>query len=477
MKALKDIIKLAPYKPSGGLKGELYHLVKNLNYDSTEVKQHFQDIGKVKQLYSVNRHLKESLLSSILTMPLHGIKKSIATRIKLLRKQLQVRILLYIGSSVAGVRVAIDTIVIAEQNEEFEIVYNLCRELIREYSTIQKDNIKYKKYREKFDKVEVYLRNEVLAEKTYRDLLYAIHTKSSIDNFDTKIKSLDAVKNDNYKFNYFYFTTKSVYYQLIDNYTALIDNNKKAHRFFNSLNFDTHYIAKVGFLSDLIPYYIINEQFGNAETTINTCLDITPNNSYNWHRILIYKALLGFYSDKPRMSLKAYKTAHILKKRFKNKAITETWHLIKGYLVLLEKVDKLDKSDMSESFRLRKYLNIEEQQRNDEQKANLLVLELLHLLVDNERVKFFEKQERVEGFIQSRFRAHRFKRTRHFLRLLKSVVRGNYHPVGVKAHAERQIKNLSKSKIDINVIDVEVVPYEVLWNLVFTFLGRKGKTR
>jgi len=477
MKALKDIIKLAPYKPSGGLKGELYHLVKNLNYDSTEIKQHFQDIGKGKQLYSVNRHLKESLLSSILTMSLYGINKSVATKIKLLRKQLQARILLYIGSRVAGVRVAIDTIVIAEQNEEFEIMYNLCRELINQYSTTQRDNIKYKKYREKFDKVEEYLRTEILAEKTYRDLLYAINTKSPIDGFDAKIKDLDAIKNDNYKFNYFYFTTKSVYYQLVGNYQALIDNNKLAHKFFSSLNFDAHYIAKVGFLSDLIPYYIINENFGNAETTINTCLDIIPTNSYNWHRVLIYKALLGFYSNKPRMSLKAFKTAQALKKRFKNKVITETWHLIQGYLVLLEKVGKLNTSEMSESFKLRKYLNIEEQQRNDEQKANLLILELLHLLVDKDRKKFFERLERVEGFIQSRFRAHRFQRTRHFLRLLKSVVRGNYHPVSVQAHGERQIKNLSKSKIDINVIDIEVVPYEILWSLVFAFLGGKSKVR
>ena len=143
----------------------------------------------------------------------------------------------------------------------------------------------------------------------------------------------------------------------------------------------------------------------------------------------------------------------------------------------MEKLGKLDKSEMSESFRLRKYLNIEEQQRNDEQKANLLVLELLHLFVDKERKKFFEKQERVEGFLQNRFRAHRFQRTRHFLRLLKSIVRGNYHPVGVKAHAERQIKNLSKSKIDINVIDIEIVPYETLWSLVFALLRGKNKAR
>ena len=151
MKALKDIIKWSNYKPAGGLKGELYDLVKNKNYDSKEVKQHFNSIGKLGQLYSVNRHLKESLLGSVLTMPLHSFRSSLRIRIKLLKKQLQARILLYIGSNIAGTKLAIDTIVAAEKMQDFETVHILCRELINQFSISQPMAAKYRKYRAKME--------------------------------------------------------------------------------------------------------------------------------------------------------------------------------------------------------------------------------------------------------------------------------------------------------------------------------------
>ena len=471
MKVLKDIIKWSNYKPSGGLKGELYDLVEKRNYDSNEVREHFGSIGKLNQLHSVNRHLKESLLNSILTMPLYTVGKSVRNRIRLLRKQLQARILLYVGSSIAGTKLAIDTIVIAEKAEDFETVHLLCRELINQFAISQPDNIKYQKYRKKLEEIEQYLQEELLAEKAHSDIAYCYNAKKSIHHFKKIIERLDIISNTNFRFNYYYYSTKSIYYQLSENYPKLINNNKAAYSFFNSLELEVHYGTKLNFLADLVPYYIISNQFGQAETTINTCLEMPPKGSYNWHRILIYQSILGFYSSKPKMSLRAYKLAHAFPKKFKNQAIAKNWHLILGYLEFFKKIDggnyKLTQNN-EKSFKLGKYLNVEEEKRNDVQKANLIILELLHLFVDGKHSAYFEKLERVESFIQSRFRAHRFKRTRHFLRLLKSVVRGNYYKPLVLAHGKRQLKNLDNTVEDMTIesIDLEIVPYEVLWSIV-----------
>lgn len=475
MKALKDIIKRVSFKPNGGLKGELYHLVKNQNYDSNEVKEHFKEIGKLGQLNAVNQHLKDSLLNSVLTMPLYTVDRSIKNRIRLLRKELQARILLYIGSKIGGTKVAIDTIVVAEKNQEFEVVHRLCKELINLYSISQPDTLKYRKYRTKMDEVEKFIQEELQAEKSYFEIRHYHNTNQSIVQFPNIITKLNQIKNTNFKFNFFRFSIKSFYYQLTNDHANLVANNKAAYTFFDLVQIETHYITKLNFISDLIPYYISANQFIQAESAVNTCLELPPKGSYNWHRILIYKAILGLYSNKPRMSLRAFKTAHALRKRFNNKTIVEYWHLILGYLVLLEKVGELDRSELSEKFKLGKYLNVEEEKRNDIQKANLIILELLHLLVDGEHSKYLEKLEKVESFIQSRFRAHPFKRTRHFLRLLKSVVKGNYHVPLVEAHGKRQLKNLAATRKDLTIetIDLEIVPYELLWGLVLVLLKRK----
>jgi len=53
-------------------------------------------------------------------------------------------------------------------------------------------------------------------------------------------------------------------------------------------------------------------------------------------------------------------------------------------------------------------------------------------------------------------------------------VKGNYHITLVKAHAKKQLKNLENTKqdMDISNIDIEVIPYELLWELALDFLPK-----
>lgn len=473
MQVLREIIKRSSVKPKGGLKAELYHLVNEKDYDDQKIKEHFNKIGKIKQLHSVNRHLKEYLLEDILTSSLFSLNKALRKRIRLLKRKLQAKILLYTGSKIAGIKLAIDTIVMAEKGQDFETVHALCRELIIQFSIVQPDIQKYRKYRKKMEEAWQHLTEELLAEKTYGDIVHSHNTKEPIDVFPEQFRQLDqiALSNKHYKFNYYYYSTKSFYYQLTKDYQQLIDNNKAAYHFFEQLNLDLHYAIKLSFLSELIPYYIIEQKFGLADSTIHTCLEMPLRGTYNWHRILIYKAATGFYSNKPDISLSAYKTAQSIKKKFDNQVITEKWHLIKGYLALYHKSQRIH---YDANFKLSKFLNIEEKQKNDEQKANLIILELLHLLADGKRSLFYKKLERVEGYIATRFRAHTFKRTRHFLRLLKCVVKGNYHIPLVQAHGKKQLKNLKNTKddLEVHIIDLEIVPYELLWEVALGFLRR-----
>ena len=69
------------------------------------------------------------------------------------------------------------------------------------------------------------------------------------------------------------------------------------------------------------------------------------------------------------------------------------------------------------------------------------------------------------------------RRTRYFLRMLKAVETGDYHPVRVPTHAKKNYELLKKitTPIDVNVFDVEPVPYEILWDIVLEKLQRKSR--
>ena len=286
------------------------------------------------------------------------------------------------------------------------------------------------------------------------------HIPKAIDEL-----KLIAANNNNHKFRYYYYSTCNIYYQITNQQEKVIENNKTAYHFFAKQQESLNYIYKFNFLVDLIPIYLIQKKFADAENTLKICLELPPENSFNHHKTLLLQTYLGFRSNKPKIAQHAYKVAHTTPTKFDSTVIDQRWHLIKGYLALYHKLGLIH---FDQPFRLKSFLNITETQKDHNQKANLIILELLHLLVDKDYSKFYAKLERVEAFISKRFKAHEYKRTRYFLRMMKAVVKGNYHGKLVLAHAKRQIKLLAKTTedFDVDTIEREIVPYEILWDLV-----------
>ncbi len=467
MEVLRDIAKLSNYRPNNGLKLELFSLANEQHFGRLEAAAHFEKQGKKGQFLVVYKRLKDALLEGITDDSFKNLPTSSQIKFRLWKKHLQTKILILAGRKTAGIKLAIETITIAEKLDQFEIVQSLCKRLIQHYSSIQPNFQKFHKYQTKLNHASAILYDEMKAISVYYDLILCYNKGKSINHLPTAISELKliALNNNHYKFRFYYYSIINIYAQITNEQEKVIHNNRKAYQFFSKQKKILPYIYKFNFLVDIIPIYLLKKKFADTETTLRNCLTLPPPNSFNHHKTLIYQALLGFHSNKPKIAQHAYKVAHAKPTKFDSTVIDQRWHLIKGYLALYHKLGLIQ---FDQPFRLKSFLNIPEAQGNHNQKANLIILELLHLLVDKEYTKFYAKLERVEAFISKRFKAHEYKRTRYFLRMMKAVTKGNYHGKLVLAHAERQSKLLVKSTESLNVdtIEREIAPYEILWDLV-----------
>ena len=467
MEVLRDIAKLSNYRPNNGLKLELFSLANDQSIGRLDAIDHFEKKGKKGQFLVVYKRLKDALLEGVTDDSFKNLPNSSQIKFKLWKKHLQTKILLLAGRKIAGVKLAIETITLAEKHDQFEIVQSLCIKLIHHYSTIQPNFQKFQKYQIKLTNSSAMLYEETKAISVYFNLILCYNKGKDISHLPEAINELTLItlKNNHPKFRFYYYSVINLYYQIAAEQEKVIHNNKTAYHFFSKQEKELPYTYRFHFLVDLIPIFLIRKKFADAETTLRNCLALPPANSFNHHKTLIYQALLGFHSNKPKIAQHAYKVAHTTPTKFDSTVIDQRWHLIKGYLALYHKLGLIQ---FDQSFRLQSFLNIPETQGNHNQKANLIILELLHLLADKNYPVFFAKLERVEAFITKRFKAHEYKRTRYFLRMLKAVVKGNYHSKLVSAHAKRQIKLLAKTTAALNVdtIEREVVPYEILWDLV-----------
>ncbi|MFK7983731.1 MAG: hypothetical protein AB8G86_27390 [Saprospiraceae bacterium] len=474
MELLKHITQLSTYRPEGGLKKELYQLVVEENYNRTQAKRHFEDKQYKSNFRVVYKNLKDSLLDGVITTPLHKLPNLIRSRLQVWKKQLQYRIFIQIGDKEAGIKLATETLIAAEQNEQFEVVHTICRDLLSYYSTSHPNTQKYQKYRQKYTKVTKLMFEEAKAEIIYRDFLYNYHSKQPITSFSLDIAELEtiALSNDKYKFRYYFYALKSLYLKLIKDSDALLVHNKIAYTFFNQLGKDLHYVVKLNFIAGSIPYYILKNQFPATEHAINLALSVAPKHSFDWQRILIYQSILGFYSQKPKIALRAFNLSkQVPSKKNTSEVLFDKWYLIEGYLAFFGAIGRIPPM---ESFRLSRWLNITERRNKPAQKANLIIIELLYHLATKNHAKYFRKTEQIESYINTHFKAHTYKRTRYFLRMLKAVVKGNYHHDLVPIYAAKQLTKLRAAQSELNseVIELEIIPYELLWEEVLLRLKR-----
>ena len=212
MELLKRITQLSTYRPESGLKKELYQLVVEENYNRTQAKRHFENQQYKSNFRVVYKNLKDSLLDGVILTPLHKLPNLIRNRLQVWKKQLQYRIFIQIGDKEAGIKLATETLNVAEQNEQFGVIHTICRDLLTYYSTSHPNTQKYQKYRKKYSKATKLMQEEARAEIVYRDLLHAHHTRQSINHFSLDIVELEtiALKNDKYKFRYFFYSLKSL---------------------------------------------------------------------------------------------------------------------------------------------------------------------------------------------------------------------------------------------------------------------------
>ena len=146
MEALKSITKLSTYRPKRGLKKVLFNLIQKKGFSRKEAETYFKERKKGSQFSVVYKRLKTDLLEGILNTSLSQFSKSSADKIKIWKRHLQTKMLLRIQNKTAGIKQAIHTVVMAEKNEEWEVVLSLCRELMIQYSLISPNTLKYNKY-------------------------------------------------------------------------------------------------------------------------------------------------------------------------------------------------------------------------------------------------------------------------------------------------------------------------------------------
>ena len=466
MIVLKDIAFFSNFKPVQGDLLKLFQLVIEKDIDKSQIIDQFQSKNHFNVVY---KRLKDKMLDGILLNSFKGLPKTQQQHLKIRKRSLESIMLIYSNKKYTGIKIAQETLQSAEKHGLVDIVLTMSRELENHFAVMGRYKSKWEKYRDKTIIYLEYFTQECLAQSLFSELANCLQYKRDPEYLLPRITELSELTQTNkqYKFRLYYYSIKNLYARSKNDQVAIIETCQEAISFFSSLSTILPYTTQWNFKYQMIPIYLNQKKYAQAELTIKDCIAYPILGSYNWHLTLLYQAILGFYSNKPKITSTAWKNAKPQQKKAQSDLIISRWEIIYAYLNIFAQLGHIE---ILGSFRLYRFIN--DTNPVPKAKPNLYIIELLYLLVKKKKIEYMKRVEGVESYIQSQKPMSR--RTRYFLRMLKAVEMGDYHPVRVTAHAKKNynlLKNITMP-IDVNVFDVEPVPYEILWDMVLEILEK-----
>ncbi|MEO1263565.1 MAG: hypothetical protein AAFZ15_32435 [Bacteroidota bacterium] len=469
MEPIKQLSQVSTYKPRTGLMLTLYDLFRG-GASRGEAESCFNGIGKTTEHFrEVYGQLKRKLLGGVLFYSFNDYSKYI---------QLEFKALNDFTIAIKLIRTENKLVAIPESEKVFEkLVYlgltefalAIAIELEHHYAVVEANKKKYDKYKEWVRQLRFAYFKEIEIIQFYNEVAYCITRQKELPNVPEELKTIAGQEQiKSYRFNLFYYSTANLWHRVHSDHVKIIYTCKQALAFFTNYENPLPYTTTWNFQRQMIPIHIAMGENSLAEVMASKCLKVARKGSFNWHISLIYKALVGFHSNKPKIAFQAWKTAHSVPMKFKQTpVIKQRWLLIQSYLELYAKLGRLH---MPQSFRLYKFLNSVPTLNADKGKNNVAVIvcHLLHLWIDHKKEAFGDKAKQLRAYTNRHLNRSDYDRPRWFLLMLEKFYDANFHPVRYQPRIKYLWKkiNNSKSYVTAQVFETEVIPFELAWQFL-----------
>ncbi|MEO1257986.1 MAG: hypothetical protein AAFZ15_04285 [Bacteroidota bacterium] len=463
MKALQEFASVSSNIPENGDQLKLYRLAINgLSREEAKIQLGVSD----KYFNNIYYQLKDYMMSGVLNHSLSDLTPWQRIQCSIRRNYETAIKLLLLDKKVAGVPLARTTLRKAEKYGLFQVALDLCRSLVGIYGSINVNSKQYRFYAERLNYYMGELQLEVQAETLFYRYIHKHLTGGFMQGVEEELDKFDQVNSNSHRFHYMRLICRVMHQQIVRQDKAMIDTCKEAIELFRQYK-HVPYILRFSFYYRLVAGHLAHGEFAQAEIILNQSLKDPKRGGTNWQILMLHRALLGFHSGKAAIAVDSYQKAMKVPRKLRTEQIQERWRIIRAYLELFDRG--------TGTWRLTKFLNSFPYSQSDKSGPILSVhiAELLHLLKQNKFEAYRYRCERMTAYIDRYLNKKKeLVRFVHFFRLLQCVVRGGFRRTEAAKKGKIYLNKLHSStpRIGADVREVEVVPFERLWEMALGWL-------
>ena len=156
----------------------------------------------------------------------------------------------------------------------------------------------------------------------------------------------------------------------------------------------------------------------------------------------------------------------------------QPWTIKEAFIHILMKIGKISEDEIADiefrPFRINRFMNDVPLYSKDKRGSNvsILIAQFIFLLTENKTNKIYERLDGLNQYCHRYLRNDNTYRSNCFIKMLMKIPLANFHPVRVRSHTKVLWKKLQDAPLTISEqsYEVEIIPYEDLWELVLEIL-------
>lgn len=500
METLKELVQLLSNNKfeqielldsaSNSLTGQFFNAIKDNKITTDEEASEFlyNETPYSYKFRKLKTRLRDKLLSSLFFI---DTGKAYSLEIErayhnCVKNYAVISILLTKAARKTAMDLAESTLLMAKKYEFTDIAFSISRVLTIHYGAIEKNEKKYNKFKKLTTTFSDILDKEFLAEKyniEYSNIF--LNTKSiqealSKSNWESSYKEMEELV-DEYTTHTFLKNAYRVlffYNMKANNYSKIIELSESAANKLKQKPYETRNIRFTFHLYAVITHLQLGD-YAKAREIIEGYSKLFSPGTYNWFVSNYYFLITATHAED-------YNQAHnivysvLTNKQFSKlpAGFQQNWLVHEAYMQFLSTIGKVETNQMentsNKTFRLYKFLNEIPIYSQDKRGLNIsiLIIHTLFLIQQNKYSEIIDRTDALNQYCHRYLRKDETFRSNCFIKMLLQLPKANFNRIRTQRYAENYFTKLESVPLSIiqQGIEIEIIPYEKLWNIILDLL-------
>lgn len=331
---------------------------------------------------------------------------------------------------------------------------------------------KYQRYLKLEKELATKQAGEQLAEQHYFALYNKQRTQRSVDqvqfDFSKQIhEELSKLDIDTFNFRMFASYIAVLYHEFDNDGEKVIETCAEAMRYFGGLSFELPNRTYRIFTTRIVPALIQQRKYREAIEQLALAENYVNKGSLNWIGIQEYRAIAGFHLQDMEIVAQAIASIRSSRKAFALKK--EEVRILEGYLSFFS-AEELSR------FKVGKFMNELPKYAADKKgmNINILIIQILIFLGRRDLPKIIDRMEALRIYAYRYLRNDKTTRRPYlFIQLLLLVSKHSFELRPIQNVTGPLLQELREERLNLKTIDIEIVPYEILWDQIVGILEKR----